>query len=112
MNNYSSFSNPSINSNSQESFSNPQERFSNPSNNTWAFNREIDLYKNNNTSNIQILNDRDMFNKFSNTNESIDTTSFNLTDSYGMPIPGGSTTNNKKSPSAIILTFLDKVLMK
>ena len=62
-----------------------------------VFGREMDLYKNNSTSNIQILNDRDMFNKFSNTNENIDTSSFNMTDSYGMPVQGGSTTNNKKS---------------
>lgn len=107
MNNYSSFSNQPSNSNERfvnpssrsnmSNMSNPQERFANPNNNTWAFNREIDLYKNIPNTNIQILNDRDMFNKFSNTNETIDTTSFNLTDSYGMPIQGGSTSNNKKS---------------
>lgn len=47
--------------------------------------------------NLQILNDREMFNKFSNTNDQIDMSSFNLSDSYGMPIVGGSTSNNKKS---------------
>ena len=67
------------------------------SNMTIAFGREMDLYNNKNKPNIQILNDRDMFNKFSNTNDTIDTSSFNLTDSYGMPVQGGSTTNNKKS---------------
>jgi hypothetical protein len=67
------------------------------SNMTVAFGREMDLYNNKSKPNIQILNDRDMFNKFSNTNDSIDTSSFNLTDSYGMPVQGGSTSNNKKS---------------
>ncbi len=67
------------------------------SNMTIAFGREMDLYNNKSKPNIQILNDRDMFNKFSNTNDSIDTSSFNLTDSYGMPVQGGSTSNNKKS---------------
>lgn len=77
-------------------------------NTTMAFGREIDLYRNNHgnwngrgneNGNMpsQILNDREMFNKFSNSNDSIDTTSFNLTDSFGMPIQGGSTSNNKKS---------------
>ncbi len=64
---------------------------------SWVFGREYDIYKDKPSSNIQILNDRDMFNKFSNTNDTIDTTSFNLSDTYGMPIQGGSTTNNKKS---------------
>lgn len=67
------------------------------SNMTIAFGREMDLYNGKSKPNIEILNDRDMFNKFSNTNDSIDTSSFNLTDSYGMPIQGGSTSNNKKS---------------
>ena len=67
------------------------------SNMTIAFGREMDLYNNKSKPNIQILNDRNMFNKFSNTNDSIDTSSFNLTDSYGMPVLGGSTSNNKKS---------------
>lgn len=67
------------------------------SNMTAAFDREMDLYNNKNKPNIQILNDRDMFNKFSNTNDSIDTSSFNLSDSYGMPMQGGNTSNNKKS---------------
>lgn len=58
--------------------------------------RNYDI-KNNNQYNIQLLNDRDMFNKFSNTSEIVDTTSFNLADSYGMPIQGGNTSNNKKS---------------
>jgi hypothetical protein len=84
---YANFSN--TNNNDLKNLSN--------SNMTFAFGREIDLNKNNPNTNIQILNDRDMFNKFSNTNETIDTTSFNLTDSYGMPIQGGSTSNNKKS---------------
>ena len=58
---------------------------------TSVFGREMDIYKTKPNSNIQILNDRDMFNKFSNSNDSIDTSSFNLSDSYGMPIQGGNT---------------------
>lgn len=73
-----------------------KSKHSNP-NMTVAFGREMDLYDKKSQTNIQMLNDRDMFNKFSNTNESLDTSSFNLTDSYGMPIQGGVTTNNKKS---------------
>jgi len=77
---------------------NSQEHlFNKKSNITPAFSREIDLNKNKLESNKQILNDREMFNKFSNTNDTIDTSSFNLSDSYGMPMLGGSTTNNKKS---------------
>ena len=64
---------------------------------TKAFERDYDMHKTNQNSNVQILNDREMFNKFSNTNETIDTSSFNLTDSWGMPVQGGHTTNNKKS---------------
>ena len=90
MSNYANFSNTNINPQSPDGFS------SNPAM-TFAFGREVDLQKTKQSNNIQILNDRDMFNKFSNTNESIDTSSFNLTDFYGMPIQGGSTTNNKKS---------------
>ena len=81
-------------SNSQE---NEQSGLDKSSNMTIAFGREIDLYNNKTKPNIQILNDRDMFNKFSNTNDSIDTSSFNLSDSYGLPVHGGSTANNKKS---------------
>jgi hypothetical protein len=89
MNNYAIFSKSHENDQMKEGFGS--------SNMTIAFGREIDLYNNKNKPNIQILNDRDMFNKFSNTNDSIDTSLFNLTDSYGMPVQGGSTSNNKKS---------------
>jgi hypothetical protein len=89
MNNYASFSKSQGNDQMKGGFGN--------SNMTVAFGREMDLYNNKSKPNIQILNDRDMFNKFSNTNDSIDTSSFNLTDSYGMPIQGGNTSNNKKS---------------
>lgn len=68
----------------------------------FAFGREIDIHKTNgNTTNNhnqnQMLNDRDMFNKFSNQNDSIDVSNGNFYDSYGMPIQGGSVSNNKKS---------------
>ena len=49
----------------------------------FKLNREINLFSN---SNKNILEDRDMFNQFSNISENIDITSFNLNDSYGMPI--------------------------
>jgi hypothetical protein len=67
------------------------------SNMSLAFGREIDIYNEKSNSNAPLLNDRDIFNKFSNTNETIDTSSFNLSDSYGMPVQGGSTVNNKKN---------------
>jgi len=68
------------------------------SNIPWAFGRELEINPSRKApTNAPILNDRDMFNKFSNTNETIDTTSFNPTDAWGMPIQGGSTSNNKKS---------------
>jgi len=66
------------------------------STNNFAFGRQLEL-GNNNKTNIEVLNDRDLFNKLSNTNETIDTSTFNLSDYWGMPIQGGSTTNNKKS---------------
>lgn len=76
------------------------DKFSNE-NIPWAFGRELEINPSvKSVSNAQItpiLNDRDMFNKFSNTNETIDTTQFNPTDAWGMPIQGGSTSNNKKS---------------
>ena len=89
MYNYASFTKPTDNTQTKDYISN--------SNMTFAFGREMDLYKSKSESNVQLLNDRDMFNKFSNTNDSIDTSSFNLKDSYGMPIQGGNTTNNKKN---------------
>jgi hypothetical protein len=89
MHNYASFSKSQGNDQMRGGFSG--------SNMTVAFGREMDLYDNKSKPNIQILNDRDIFNKFSNTNDTIDTSLFNLTDSYGMPIQGGSTSNNKKS---------------
>jgi len=60
----------------------------------FKLNREINLFSN---SNKNILEDRDMFNQFSNISENIDITSFNLNDSYGMPIHNGQIMNNKKS---------------
>ena len=95
MYNYANFSKTQGNDQITDDFKN--------SNMTLAFGREIDLFngknqkKQQNQQNIQILNDRDMFNKFSNTNDSIDMSSFNLNDSYGMPVQGGNTSNNKKS---------------
>lgn len=68
----------------------------------FAFGREIDIHKSNGNTNanqnqFQMLNDRDMFNKFSNQNDGIDVSNGNFYDSYGMPIQGGSVSNNKKS---------------
>lgn len=91
MSNYANFST------SQENDNLRSDKFANQNIN-WAFGRELEINSSNkNSTNAPILNDRDMFNKFSNTNETIDTTSFNLTDVWGMPIQGGSTSNNKKS---------------
>ena len=93
MSNYANFSTNQQNDNLLES----SNKFLN-SNIPWAFGRELEINQSRNIpSNAPILNDRDMFNKFSNTNETIDTTSFNPTDAWGMPIQGGSTSNNKKS---------------
>jgi hypothetical protein len=91
MSNYADFSNSQQNDNLRS------DKFAN-TNIPWAFGRELEINPSvKSVPNAPILNDRDMFNKFSNTNETIDTTSFNLTDVWGMPIQGGSTTNNKKS---------------
>jgi hypothetical protein len=91
MSNYANFSSNQQNDNLRS------DKFAS-SNIPWAFGRELEINPSRkSTTNAPILNDRDMFNKFSNTNESIDTTSFNPTDAWGMPIQGGSTTNNKKS---------------
>ncbi len=91
MSNYANFSNSQQNDNLRS------DKFSN-SNIPWAFGRELEINPSRKVpTNAPILNDRDMFNKFSNTNETIDTTSFNPTDAWGMPIQGGSTSNNKKS---------------
>lgn len=91
MSNYANFTNSQQNDNLRS------DKFSN-SNIPWAFGRELEIGgSKGNPSNAPILNDRDMFNRFSNTNESIDMSKFNPTDSWGMPIQGGSTTNNKKS---------------
>lgn len=60
-------------------------------------NREMDIYKNS-KKNIQILDDRDLFNKFSNGNEQIDiTNSINTENNFGMPVFNGQILNNKKS---------------
>jgi hypothetical protein len=88
MSNYAEFSSTTINDSKSTDKIGPS---------TWAFQREIELTGPDKNIPPHILGDRDMFNKFSNTNESIDVSSFNLTDSYGMPIQGGSTVNNKKS---------------
>lgn len=91
MSNYANFSSNQQNDNLRS------DKFLN-SNIPWAFGRELEINPSRKApSNAPILNDRDMFNKFSNTNETIDTTSFNPTDAWGMPIQGGSTSNNKKS---------------
>jgi len=91
MSNYANFSSNQQNDNLRS------DKFTN-SNIPWAFGRELEINPSRkSTINAPILNDRDIFNKFSNTNESIDTTSFNPTDAWGMPIQGGSTSNNKKS---------------
>ena len=91
MSNYANFSSSEQNDNLRS------DKFVN-SNLPWAFGRELEINPSRKIStNAPILNDRDMFNKFSNTNETIDTTTFNPTDSWGMPLQGGSTTNNKKS---------------
>lgn len=91
MSNYANFSNSQQNDNLRS------DKFSNK-NMPWAFGRELEINPSLKApSNAPILGDRDMFNKFSNTNETIDTTSFNPTDAWGMPIQGGSTSNNKKS---------------
>lgn len=59
-------------------------------------NREISIYNRNNS--FQILDDRDLFNKFSNNNNDIiDTTPLNIDNNFGMPVYGGSTINNKKN---------------
>ena len=51
-----------------------------------------------NTINSQYLNDRDMFNKFSNENEQIDMTTVKHDEfNYGMPVFNGQILNNKKS---------------
>ncbi len=69
-------------------------------------NREMDLImgesekKKNKTTiiNSQYLNDRDMFNKFSNENEQVDMTNVKHDEfNYGMPIFNGQILNNKKS---------------
>lgn len=91
MSNYANFSTNQQNDNLRS------DKFS-TSNIPWAFGRELEINSSRKANtNAPILNDRDMFNKFSNTNESIDTTPFNPTDTWGMPMQGGSTTNNKKS---------------
>jgi hypothetical protein len=91
MSNYANFSTNQQNDNLRS------DKFSN-TNIPWAFGRELEINPSRKVpTNAPILNDRDMFNKFSNTNETIDTSSFNPTDAWGMPIQGGSTTNNKKS---------------
>lgn len=91
MSNYANFTTSGQNDNLRS------DKFSS-SNIPWAFGRELEINPSRKVpTNAPILNDRDMFNKFSNTNETIDTTSFNPTDAWGMPIQGGSTSNNKKS---------------
>ena len=60
----------------------------------FKLNREINLFRN---TNENVLEDRDMFNQFSNSSENIDITPFNLEDSYGMPIHNSQIMNNKKS---------------
>lgn len=63
----------------------------------YKLNREIDFsYKNKN--NDDYLNDRDLFNKFSNNNNEIDISKFpGDENNYGMPIFNGQILNNKKN---------------
>ncbi len=70
----------------------------------YGLNREMEIMLNKNSkkqttiTNSQYLNDRDMFNKFSNGNEIIDYTEIKHDESnYGMPIFNGQILNNKKS---------------
>ncbi len=70
----------------------------------YGLNREMDVMLNKNSkrqttiTNSQYLNDRDMFNKFSNGNEIIDYTEIKHDENnYGMPIFNGQILNNKKS---------------
>ena len=62
-------------------------------------NKSSKLIKTNNKSiNAQYLNDRDIFNKFSNGNDIIDYTEIKHDESnLGMPIFNGQILNNKKS---------------
>ena len=60
-------------------------------------NREMEIYKTSN-KNILLLDDRDLFNKFSNGNEQIDiSNNNNIEENFGMPIFNGQILNNKKS---------------
>lgn len=91
MSNFANFSTSKQNDNLRS------DKFNNQ-NIPWAFGRELEINPSVKTaSNAPLLNDRDMFNKFSNADETIDTTSFSPADVWGMPIQGGSTTNNKKN---------------
>jgi hypothetical protein len=60
-------------------------------------NREIDLFSNNIDN--KLLNDREIFNKFSNSDEQklIDMAEINYDDKYGMPIFNGQILQNKKN---------------
>lgn len=92
MSNYANFTSNHQNDNLRS------DKFSNSNNIPWTFGRELEINPlRKSPINAPILSDREIFNKFSNTNETIDTTSFNPTDVWGMPIQGGSTSNNKKS---------------
>lgn len=62
----------------------------------YYLNRGMDLISDGNL-NIQVLNDRDLFNRFSNGDEQIDTTSIKPNEfNYGMPMYNGQILNNKK----------------
>jgi hypothetical protein len=50
-----------------------------------------------NQDKIEILNDRDLFNKTSNMNEELDMSNNDFLDSFGMPMFGGQIFKNKKS---------------
>ena len=70
----------------------------------YGLNREMEIMLNKNSkkqttiTNSQYLNDRDMFNKFSNGNEIIDYTEIKHDESnYGMPIFNGQILNNKSN---------------
>ena len=104
MHNYANFTKPNENADMSFGEKYPSNQMPNVVG-AGAFGREMEFmrYGNKNGNRVnqvvssQMLNDREMFNKFSNSNDSIDTSSFSLADSYGMPVQGGMTSNNKKS---------------
>ena len=58
-------------------------------------NRGMDI-SSKNEKNLDVLNDRDMFFRFSNGNEQIDMSIFKHNDNFGMPLFNPQIMNNKK----------------